>query len=155
MAGKLVWTPKMDNFLISGVNRGLSRAKVAAQLGVTKSAAISRYNRLFGVTYPSDKARTLTIKIRRHEGVYRREAKAARHTLLMYRMDMDGAPEDAVIRAARKAGATFKTIAVYFGYSTTTIFKRSHKSNGNPVQTSNPLAAPDAADHRGGGPQHV
>lgn len=111
------WTDQMDRTLIDGVAAGRSRGQIARRLGVSRFAAIARYNRLMGVVFPSDKERGKLEKQERLERERERNRVEREAIARMQDSIAKGAPRNPAMKTANKQGATLATIASCFGIS--------------------------------------
>jgi len=112
-----MWNSDLDAELMRLRKRGLSFGQISERMGVTRGAAVGRFNRLIGNVFPSDAARR------------RKEAAAARHRAaerlekqrqLAKKLKDDiaaGKNRDRAIKEAYKAGATVRAIAKVIGVS--------------------------------------
>ena len=110
-----MWNSDLDAVLMRLRNRGLSFGEISARMGITRSAAQSRFNRLIGKVFPSEAAR------RREDADARRRQAAERletQRLLAKKLRADiaaGKNRDRAIKEAYEAGAAVRTIAKVVG----------------------------------------
>ena len=110
-----MWKSDLDAELMRLRKRGLSFGQISERMGVTRSAAIGRFNRLIGNVFPSDAAR------QREESADARRRAAARlerqrHLAKKLRADITaGKNRNRAIKQAYEAGATTRTIAKVVG----------------------------------------
>jgi hypothetical protein len=112
-----MWNSDLDAQLMRLRNRGLSFGQISSRMGITRSAAIGRFNRLIGNVYPSDAAR------QREESADARRRAAARlekQRQLAKKLRADiaaGKNRNRAIKQAYEAGATTRAIAKVIGMS--------------------------------------
>ena len=110
-----MWNSDLDAELLRLRNRGLSFGQISGRMGVTRSAAQSRFNRLIGKVFPSEAAR------RREDAATRRHRRAERletQRRLAKKLGADvtaGKDRDRAIKEAYEAGAGVRTIAKVVG----------------------------------------
>jgi len=118
-----MWNSNLDAELMRLRKRGLSFGQISERMGVTRGAAIGRFNRLIGNVFPSDAAR------RREEAADARRRAAVRlekqrHMVKKLKADIAaGKSRDRAIKEAYEAGATIRAIAKVIGVS----FQRVHR----------------------------
>ena len=112
-----MWKSDLDAELMRLRKRGLSFGQISQRMGVTRAAAIGRFNRLIGNVFPSDAAR------QREESADARRRAAARlekqrHLAKKLRADIAaGKNRNRAIKQAYEAGATVRAIAKVIGVS--------------------------------------
>ena len=107
------WNDAMDAKLIEGVVRGLSRRAVARKLGISKNAAIARYNRISGIKFPSDVNKARIAKFKRAE-----KRRAEKTSIAAMLGDLhQGVHRQHAMRTAWKRGATMAAIGREVGLS--------------------------------------
>ena len=112
-----MWNSDLDAELMRLRKRGLSFGQISQRMGVTRAAAIGRFNRLIGNVFPSEAAR------QREESADARRRVAARlekqrHLAKKLRADIaDGKNRNRAIKQAYEAGATVRAIAKVIGVS--------------------------------------
>ena len=110
-----MWNSDLDAELMRLRNRGLSFGQISVRMGVTRSAAQSRFNRLIGKVFPSEAAR------RREDAATRKRQAAERlekQQRLAKKLRADIAADkdrDRAIKEAYEAGAGVRTIAKVVG----------------------------------------
>ena len=109
------WTRDMDRKLLRGVERGLSRGRMAKELGVSRSAAIARYHRIKGVVFESDRKRRIDAARQAKERKRRRAEAAAKLMSELSRRIRSGMSRYEACRIAREEGASLNVIARHFG----------------------------------------
>ena len=118
-----MWNSNLDAELMRLRKRGLSFGQISERMGVTRGAAIGRFNRLNGKLFPSDKKR------RREDSADARRRAAVRlekqrHMVKKLKADIAaGKSRDRAIKEAYEAGATIRAIAKVIGVS----FQRVHR----------------------------
>lgn len=105
------WNATRDRHLIAMQKAGQSCSKIAEHLGTTRNAVIARSNRIRRVKFPSDVKRA-----KRRLELARRELakKRARDKVALDLMEVvlqASSDRRAAIGAARRAGASLRTIA--------------------------------------------
>lgn len=112
-----MWNDRLDARLLKLKREGLSFAEIGERMGVTRNAALGRFQRLNGVVFPSTLERRQTraaaarLKIDtrlRKEGEIIRKMKAAIAA---------GTDRAKAMSQARAAGASFRAIGEVFGVS--------------------------------------
>ena len=112
-----MWKSDLDAELMRLRKRGLSFGQISQRMGVTRAAAIGRFNRLIGNVFPSEAAR------QREESADARRRVAARlekqrHLAKKLRADIAaGKNRNRAIKQAYEAGATVRAIAKVIGVS--------------------------------------
>ena len=112
-----MWNSDLDAELMRLRKRGLSFGQISERMGVTRGAAVGRFNRLIGNVFPSDAAR------QREESADARRRAAARlekqrHLAKKLRADIAaGKNRNRAIKQAYEAGATVRAIAKVVGVS--------------------------------------
>ena len=104
-----MWNSNLDAELMRLRNRGFSFGEISVRMGVTRSAAIGRFNRLIGNVFPSEAKRRRRIAERLE--TQRRLAKKLKADIAA------GKDRDRAIKEAYEAGATTRTIAKVVGVS--------------------------------------
>ena len=102
-----MWNSDLDAELVRLRNCGLSFGQISVRMGVTRSAAIGRFNRLIGNVFPSEAKRRRRIAERLE--TQRRLAKKLKADIAA------GKDRDRAIKEAYEAGAGVRTIAKVVG----------------------------------------
>jgi hypothetical protein len=112
-----MWNDRLDAKLLKLKRQGLSFAEIGERMGITRNAALGRFQRLNGVVFPSqlERRRTREAAARlkketrlRKEGEIIRKMKAAIAA---------GTDKGKAMKQAHVAGATFVTIGEVLGIS--------------------------------------
>ena len=112
-----MWNSDLDAELMRLRKHGLSFGQISERMGVTRGAAVGRFNRLIGNVFPSDAAR------RREELAVSRRRRAERlekqrHLTKKLKANIAaGKNRNRAIKEAYEAGATTRTIAKVVGVS--------------------------------------
>ena len=112
-----MWNSDLDTELVQLRKRGLSFSEISAEMGITRGAALGRFNRLKGKVFPSQVAREQEIAdaIRR-----RKAARLEKQQSLVKKLKADiaaGKDRNRAIKEAYEAGATVRAIAQGIGLS--------------------------------------
>src|SRR6516162_7758202 len=112
-----MWDSDLDTELVQLRKRGLSFSEISAEMGITRGAALGRFNRLKGKVFPSQVAREQEIAdaIRR-----RKAARLEKQQRLVKKLKADiaaGKDRNRAIKEAYEAGATVRAIAQGIGLS--------------------------------------
>ena len=112
-----MWNSDLDTELVQLRKRGLSFSEISAEMGITRGAALGRFNRLKGKVFPSQVAREQEIAdaIRR-----RKAARLEKQQRLVKKLKADiaaGKDRNRAIKEAYEAGATVRAIAQGIGLS--------------------------------------
>ena len=110
-----MWNSDLDTELVQLRKRGLSFSEISAEMGITRGAALGRFNRLKGKVFPSQVAREQEIAdaIRR-----RKAARLEKQQRLVKKLKADiaaGKVRNRAIKEAYEAGATVRAIAQVIG----------------------------------------
>jgi hypothetical protein len=112
-----MWTDRLDAKLLKLKRDGLSFAEIGERMGITRNAALGRFQRLNGVVFASTlerrRTRAAAAKLKketrlRKEGEIIRKMKAAIAA---------GTDKGKAMHQAHAAGATFVAIGAVFGIS--------------------------------------
>jgi hypothetical protein len=117
------WTPRRDAELLRLQKLGHSGTEIAAQLGTTKSAVIGRLNRLHGMVFRSEKARS---KKQREAVQARRQAALRKERALIEAMQQKlrrGMTRDEAMARASDGGLSLQAIGVAIGISKQAVHK--------------------------------
>ena len=112
-----MWNSDLDAELMRLRKRGLSFGQISERMGVTRSAAIGRFNRLIGNVFPSDAAR---LREKAADARHRAAAQLEKQRHLAKKLRADiaaGKNRNRAIKEAYEAGATTRTIAKVVGVS--------------------------------------
>ena len=110
-----MWNSDLDTELVQLRKRGLSFSEISAEMGITRGAALGRFNRLKGKVFPSQVAREQEIADARRR---RKAARLERQRRLVKKMGADiaaGKDRNRAIKEAYEAGATVRAIAQVIG----------------------------------------
>jgi hypothetical protein len=110
-----MWTSDLDAELIRLRKHGLSFGEISAKMGITRGAALGRFQRLQGKVFPSQAAREQEIADARRR---RKAARLEKQRRLVKKMGADiaaGKDRNRVITEAYEAGATVRAIAQVIG----------------------------------------
>ena len=112
-----MWNSDLDTELVQLRKRGLSFSEISAEMGITRGAALGRFNRLKGKVFPSQVAREQeTADARRR----RKAARLEKQQRLVKKLKADiaaGKDRNRAIKEAYEAGATVRAIAQGIGLS--------------------------------------
>ena len=112
-----MWTSDLDAELIRLRKRGLSFGEISAEMGITRGAALGRFQRLKGKIFPSQVVREQEIADARRR---RKAARLEKQQRLVKKMKADiaaGKDRNRAIKEAYEAGATVRAIAQGIGLS--------------------------------------
>ena len=118
-----MWNDRSDAKLLKLKREGYSFAEVAERMGISRNAALGRFQRLNGRLFPSQLERRRTREAaarlksetrRRKEGAIIRKMNAAIAA---------GTDRDKAMKQARAAGASFVTIGDVFGISRVRVYQ--------------------------------
>ena len=112
-----MWNSDLDTELVQLRKRGLSFSEISAEMGITRGAALGRFNRLKGKVFPSQVAREQEIADARRR---RKAARLEKQRRLVKKMGADiaaGKDRNRAIKEAYEAGATVRAIAQGIGLS--------------------------------------
>jgi|SRR6516225_4828271 hypothetical protein len=110
-----MWNSDLDTELVQLRKRGLSFSEISAEMGITRGAALGRFNRLKGKVFPSQVAREQEIADARRR---RKAARLEKQRRLVKKMGADiaaGKDRNRAIKEAYEAGATVRAIAQVIG----------------------------------------
>jgi len=110
-----MWNSDLDAELIRLRKRGLSFGEISAKMGITRGAALGRFQRLKGKIFPSQVVREQEIADARRR---RKAARLERQRRLVKKMGADitaGKDRNRAIKEAYEAGATVRAIAQVVG----------------------------------------
>jgi hypothetical protein len=117
MLTMLMWNDRLDAKLRKLKRDGLSFAEIAEKMGITRNAALGRYQRISGVVFPStlERRRTRAAAAKaRSDARLRKEAESIRR---MKAAIAAGTDKGKAMSQAHAAGATFVAIGKIFGIS--------------------------------------
>jgi len=112
-----MWNSDLDAELIRLRKRGLSFGEISAKMGITRGAALGRFQRLKGKIFPSQVVREQEIADARRR---RKAARLEKQRRLVKKMGADiaaGKDRNRAIKEAYEAGATVRAIAQGIGLS--------------------------------------
>ena len=112
-----MWNSDLDAELIRLRKRGLSFGEISAEMGITRGAALGRFQRLKGKIFPSQVVREQEIADARRR---RKAARLEKQQRLVKKMKADiaaGKDRNRAIKEAYEAGATVRAIAQGIGLS--------------------------------------
>jgi hypothetical protein len=112
-----MWNSDLDAELIRLRKRGLSFGEISAKMGITRGAALGRFQRLKGKIFPSQVVREQEIADARRR---RKAARLEKQQRLVKKMKADiaaGKDRNRAIKEAYEAGATVRAIAQGIGLS--------------------------------------
>jgi hypothetical protein len=118
-----MWTNRLDARLLKLKRDGLSFAEVAERIGVTRNAALGRFQRLNGVIFPSQAERR---RARKEVARRKAEAQARKDAKVIKKMKAAlaaGTDQNEAITQAFAAGGNRKVIGDVFGLSRQRIFQ--------------------------------
>ena len=110
-----MWNSDLDAELIRLRKRGLSFGEISAKMGITRGAALGRFQRLKGKIFPSQVVREQEIADARRR---RKAARLEKQQRLVKKMKADiaaGKDRNRAIKEAYEAGATVRAIAQVIG----------------------------------------
>ena len=119
----MTWTKEMDVVITRGLKAGLSRQRIADELGVTRAAVISRSHRLLKRIFPSDMGRQKELREQARERLSRIARRNAKAIAEMERLMRRGVPRADAMRAALAQGATLAVIGNHFGVSRQAVYQ--------------------------------
>ena len=112
-----MWNDQLDAKLLKLRQQGLSFGKVAERMGLSRNAVLGRAQRLAGIKFPSQVARSEKRR-RRNEARDRQAAAKAKVFSKKLKKDLaSGVPRDVAVRAALHSGAAPKLVAGIIGVS--------------------------------------
>jgi hypothetical protein len=117
MLTMLTWTDRLDAKLRKLKRDGLSFAEIAEKMGITRNAALGRFQRISGVVFPStlERRRTRAVAAKaRSDARLRKEAESIRK---MKAAIAGGTDKGKAMSQAHAAGATFVAIGKVLGIS--------------------------------------
>ena len=112
-----MWNSDLDAELVRLRKRGLSFGEISAKMGITRGAALGRFQRLKGKIFPSQVVREQEIADARRR---RKAARLEKQRRLVKKMGADiaaGKDRNRAIKEAYEAGATVRAIAQGIGLS--------------------------------------
>ena len=112
-----MWNSDLDAELIRLRKRGLSFGEISAKMGITRGAALGRFQRLKGKIFPSQVVREQEIADARRR---RKAARLEKQQRLVKKLKADiaaGKDRNRAIKEAYEAGATVRAIAQGIGLS--------------------------------------
>ena len=110
-----MWNSDLDTELVQLRKRGLSFSEISAEMGITRGAALGRFQRLKGKVFPSQVAREQEIADARRR---RKAARLEKQQRLVKKLKADiaaGKDRNRAIKEAYEAGATVRAIAQVIG----------------------------------------
>jgi hypothetical protein len=113
----LTWTDRLDAKLLKLKKDGLSFAEIGERMGITRNAALGRFQRLNGVVFPSTLERRRT---RAAAARLKKETRLKKEAELIRKMKAAiaaGTDKGNAMSQAHAAGATFVAIGEVFGIS--------------------------------------
>ncbi len=105
-----MWNDRLDARLLKLKREGYSFAEIGDQIGVTRNAAIGRWQRLNGRVFPSQVARGQIRKEANKAMAKARIQKEAEIVRELKSSIASGADRDKVINQALAAGATYQVV---------------------------------------------
>jgi hypothetical protein len=112
-----MWTDRLDAKLLKLKRDGLSFAEIGERMGITRNAALGRFQRLNGVVFPStlERRRTREAAARlKKEARLQKEGESIRK---MKAAIAAGTDKGKAMSQAHATGATFVAIGKIFGIS--------------------------------------
>jgi hypothetical protein len=113
----LTWTDRLDAKLLKLKKEGLSFAEIGERMGITRNAALGRFQRLNGVVFASTLERRRT---RAAAARAKKEARLKKEAELIRKMKAAiaaGTDKGKAMSQAHAAGATFVAIGEVLGIS--------------------------------------
>ncbi|MDB5552829.1 MAG: hypothetical protein JWL86_2813 [Rhizobium sp.] len=110
-----MWTKELDSRLVEAKAQGLSFAQVAGKIGVSRNAALGRYARINGATFPCFERRRQTALSATRK---KREEFKARQDAALKAFERDissGVPRNQAVVAAISLGCGRAAMAVRLG----------------------------------------
>ena len=130
----LTWTDRLDAKLLKLKRDGLSFAEVAERMGITRNAALGRYQRLNGVYFPSQlerrRSRAAVAKLKKDTRL-KKEAEILRK---MKASIAAGTDKVKAMNQAYLAGASYRIIGDALGLSKGRAYQIATADNGLPVR---------------------
>ena len=112
-----MWNSDLDAELIRLRKHGFTFSEISAKMGITRGAALGRFQRLKGKIFPSQVVREQEIADARRR---RKAARLEKQQRLVKKMKADiaaGKDRNRAIKEAYEAGATVRAIAKGIGLS--------------------------------------
>jgi hypothetical protein len=112
-----MWTDKLDAKLLKLKKDGFSFAEIGEKIGVTRNAALGRFQRLNGVVFPSQKARR---KFREDRAKRKEAARLKKEREAIRKMKAAiaaGTDKGKAVAQAFAAGASYKAVGDVLGLS--------------------------------------
>lgn len=112
-----MWTDRLDAKLLKLKRDGLSFAEIGERIGVTRNAALGRFQRLNGRIFPSQAERS---KTRKETARLKEEARLRKEDAIIRKMKATiaaGTDRAKAMHQAHIAGARYQVIGDVFGLS--------------------------------------
>src|SRR5689334_24578553 len=112
-----MWTDRLDARLLKLKREGFSFAEIGEQIGVTRNAALGRFQRLNGRVFPSQAERRRT---RREAAKLKEETRTRRDREVIRKLKAaiaGGTDKTKAVHQAFMAGTSYKVIGAALGLS--------------------------------------